>query len=101
MGKTEPSLGIRVDRLYRWQLVRSGLLVIGLVAVVLGGYTVALTIRYSPGQLIAILYEQPKSPQMFFTWFPAASEFRLLGAALVFLGLVLIVFSRIVAPRMK
>jgi hypothetical protein len=101
MRKTEPSLAIRVNRLARWQLFRSGLLVAGLVTVLLGGYTVALTLRYSPDQLIAILYEQPKSPQRFFTWFPAPSEVRVLGAALAFLGLELIIVSRLSAPRTK
>ncbi len=101
MRKTEPSLAIRVDRLARWQLFRSVLLVTGLITVVLGGYTVVLTMRYSAGQLIAILYEQPKSPQTFFTWFPAPAEFRVLGVVLMFLGLVLVIFSRMIAPRTK
>ena len=99
MRKLKPSLSVRFERLARWQRLRSGLLVAGLGSTLLGGYLLTLTLRYTPDQMTAILWEQPKSPQWFFVWFPAPSEFRVLGAALMALGVTLVIFSRVRARR--
>ena len=99
MRKVEPSLSVRFERLARWQRLHSVLFLAGLVTALLGGYMLTLTLRYTPDQMTAILWEQPKSPQWFFVWFPAPSEFRVLGAALMALGVALVIFSRVRARR--
>jgi hypothetical protein len=99
MRNLKPSLSVRFERLARWQRLRSGLLLAGLVTALLGGYLLSLTLRYTPEQMIAILLELPKSPQRFSVWFPAPSEFRFLGAALMAIGVALVVCSQVRTRR--
>ena len=79
----------RLDRLLRLQSFWSGALLAGWLMIILGGVAVFMTVRRTIEQLIA----NPKLSLTILPWMPAPPYFRILGAALLTLGIALVLFA--------
>jgi len=85
----------RLDRVLRAQLAGGVLLALGAAAFLLGIGLLLLTIRYTPDQLSTIMAARPWTHDVFL-WLPVAEHHRLLGAAIVLAGIVLLALGNIV-----
>jgi uncharacterized membrane protein HdeD (DUF308 family) len=85
----------RLDRLLRLQFLWSVVLLTGWLMIILGGIAVSMTVRRTPDQLTGMLSVNPKLFLTIMPWMPAPPHFRILGAALLMLGIALVSFAAI------
>jgi uncharacterized membrane protein len=83
----------RLDRLLRLQFLSKAILLIGWLMIILGGIAVSMTVRRTPDQLTGMPSANPKLFLTIMPWMPAPPHFRILGVALLILGIALASFA--------
>ena len=85
--------GRRLDRLLKLQLFWGTTQLTGWLLIILGGIAISMTMRLTPDQLAGRLSTNPKLSLTIVPWITAPANFRILGAALLLLGFVLVSFA--------
>jgi len=83
----------RLDRLLKLQFLLRGVLLTGWLMIILGVIAVSMTVRLTPDQLAGRLSTNPKLFLTIVPWITAPPNFRILGAALLMLGIGLVSFA--------
>src|SRR5580698_11506567 len=91
----------RFDRLLKLQLIWIGLMLVGWFMIILGALAVSMTLRLTPDQLATRLSSNPNLFLTIMPWITAPPTFRILGAALLMLGLGLVSLSIIWNRKIK
>jgi uncharacterized membrane protein HdeD (DUF308 family) len=93
--------GRRLDRLLKLQFLWRGVLLTGWLMIILGVIAVSMTMRLTPDQLAGLLSTNPKLFLTIMPWITAPPNFRILGAALLMLGIVLVSFASMCKSKTK
>ena len=85
----------RLDGLLRLQFLCKAILLTGWLLIILGGIAVSMTVMRTPDQLVGMLSVNPKLFLTIMPWLPAPPHFRVLGCALLILGIALASFAAV------
>jgi hypothetical protein len=91
----------RLERLLRLQFLWSGVLLTGWLMLILGGIAVSMTASLTPDQLAGRLSSNPKLFLTIMPWITAPPSLRILGGALLILGLGLVSFAIVWNRKIK
>jgi uncharacterized membrane protein HdeD (DUF308 family) len=83
----------RLDRLLKLEFLWKGVLLSGWLMIILGVIAVSMTVRLTPDQLAGRLSTNPKLFLTIMPWITAPPNFRILGVALLMLGIGLVSFA--------